>query len=254
MNKKVLITGGGSGIGRAIAEGFAELGSDIWVTDIDQLALNNCPSNWQKSQLDIADENAVSTLVQSVEKDWHQLDVLCSNAGIPGPTTPLEDISVEEWRRCLSVNLDGAFFLCKNTIPIMKRQRNGVILLTSSTAGLFGFTNRAPYVASKWGLHGLLKTLAIELGPFNIRVNALCPGSVEGTRLDLVLEREAAAKGVSLEEIRKAYRLSTSIPSSVTSSDVAAMAVFLASNGARRISGQTIAIDGNTEHPEPKFL
>lgn len=253
MNKKVLITGGGSGIGRAMGMAFAELGADIWVTDIDRVSLDSCPSDWQKDQLDSADEEGVAYVIKRLESEWNQLDVLCSNAGIPGPTAPLEEISVEEWRRCLSVNLDGTFILCKYAIPLMKRQQSGVILLTSSTAGLFGFTNRAPYVSSKWALNGLLKTLAIELGPFNIRVNAICPGSVEGSRLNLVLEREAKAKGVSLDEIRKAYDLSTSMPSFVTSSDIASTAVFLASDGACRISGQAIAVDGNTEHPEPKF-
>ena len=135
----------------------------------------------------------------------------------------------------------------------MKSQKSGVIILTSSTAGLYGFMHRAPYVSAKWGVIGLMKTLAIELGPFNIRANAICPGGVEGPRLDGVIEREAVAKGVRTEEIREAYAAGTSMRSLVSPTDVANMAVFLASDAARLISGQAIAVDGHTEHPEPKF-
>ena len=153
----------------------------------------------------------------------------------------------------MSVNLEGTFLFAKYAIPVMKGQRKGSVILTSSTAGLYGFMHRAPYVSSKWGVIGLMKTLAIELGPFNIRANAICPGGVDGDRLDRVIEREAAAKGVSAKEIREAYTTGTSMRSLVTADDIANMAVFLASDAAKLVSGQVIAVDGNTEHPEPKF-
>ena len=185
--------------------------------------------------------------------DWGELSVLCANAGIAGPTAPGEETSLTEWRRCVSVNLEGAFLFAKYAAPVMKSQKSGVIILTSSTAGLYGFMHRAPYVSAKWGVIGLMKTLAIELGPFNIRANAICPGGVEGDRLDRVIEREAAAKGVHVEEVREAYAAGTSMRRLVSPTDIANMAVFPASDAAQLVSGQAIAVDGHTEHPEPKF-
>ena len=192
-------------------------------------------------------------LFSKLHNEWGGLNVLCANAGIAGPTASVEETSLADWRRCVSVNLEGAFLFAKYAAPVMKSQKSGVIILTSSTAGLYGFMHRAPYVSAKWGVIGLMKTLAIELGPFNIRANAICPGGVEGDRLDRVIEREAAAKGVPAEEVREAYAAGTSMRHLVSATDIANMAVFLASDSAQLVSGQAIAVDGHTEHPEPKF-
>ena len=253
MVQKVLITAGATGIGRAMADSFSFQGSEVWVADVDKDALDTCPKEWRRDQLDVTDEKAISKLFSRLRADWGELNVLCANAGIAGPTASVEDTSLVEWRRCISVNLEGAFLFSKYAAPLMKSQKSGVIILTSSTAGLYGFMHRGPYVSAKWGVIGLMKTLAIELGPFNIRANAICPGSVDGPRLDGVIEREAVAKGVHAEEIREAYAASTSMRRLVSPADIANMAVFLASDSARLISGQAIAVDGHTEHPEPKF-
>ena len=125
-------------------------------------------------------------------------------------------------------------------------------MLTSSTAGLYGYPNRAPYAAAKWAVIGLMKTLAMELGPFGIRANAICPGSVEGPRMEGVLEREAAAKGMTRDQVYEGYASGTSMRSFVEARDVADMAVFLTSERARLVSGQVIAVDGHTENPDPK--
>ena len=197
MEQKVLITAGATGIGRAMADSFSSQGSEVWVADVDEVALDTCPKEWRRDQLDVTDEKAISKLFSQLHAEWGELNVLCANAGIAGPTAPVEETSLAEWRRCVSVNLEGAFLFAKYAAPVMKSQKSGVIILTSSTAGLYGFMHRAPYVSAKWGVIGLMKTLAIELGPFNIRANAICPGGgVEGDRLDRVIEREAAAKGV----------------------------------------------------------
>ena len=253
MAQKVLITAGATGIGRAMVDSFSSQGSEVWVADVDEVALDTCPKEWRRDQLDVTDEKAISKLFSQLLAEWGELNVLCANAGIAGPTAPVEETSLVEWRRCVSVNLEGAFLFSKYAAPLMKSQKSGVIILTSSTAGLYGFMHRAPYVSAKWGVIGLMKTLAIELGPFNIRANAICPGSVEGPRLDGVIEREAAAKGVRADEIREAYAAGTSMGRLVSPTDIANMAVFLASDAARLVSGQAIAVDGHTEHPEPKF-
>lgn len=253
MPQRVLITAGASGIGRAVAEAFAAEGAQVWVADIDEAALGTCPADWGRDALDVADESAVSDLMRRLAARWGGLDVLCANAGIAGPTAAVEHVDLAEWRRCLAVNLDGAFLFAKHVVPLMKAQRSGSIILTSSTSGLYGNTGRAPYCAAKWGINGLMKVLAMELGPFGIRVNSICPGAVEGPRMEAVLAREAALKGTTRDAIYRGYASGTSMRSFIEARDVAALALFLASDGARFVSGQMIAVDGHTENPDPKI-
>jgi len=251
--QRVLITAGASGIGRAMAEAFAATGARLWVTDRDAAALGTCPPDWRVAEADAASESDMRAVLAQVAADWQGLDVLCANAGIAGPTAKAEQVALDDWRACLAVNLDGAFLAAKHAIPLMKPQGAGTMILTSSTAGLFGYPNRAPYAAAKWGVIGLMKTLAMELGPFGIRVNAICPGAVEGPRMEGVLAREAAEKGTTRDALHAGYASGTSMRTWVTAADVAAMAVFLASPAAARVSGQAIAVDGHTENPDPKL-
>ncbi len=250
--QRVLITAGGSGIGRAIGEAFAALGASVWVVDSDATSLEECPASWVRSCLDVTDEKSVENLFVRLRAEWDGLDVLCANAGIAGPTAPLEEQPLEGFRRCLSVNLEGAFLFVRAAAPIMKAARAGAIIYTSSTAGLFGYPNRAPYAAAKWAINGLMKTTAMELGPYGIRANSICPGAVEGPRMEAVLRREAAAKNSTRDAVYRGYAAGTSMRSFVEAVDIANMAVFLASDAARFVSGQVIAVDGHTENPDPK--
>ncbi|MEM6408508.1 MAG: SDR family oxidoreductase [Pseudomonadota bacterium] len=249
---RVLITAGASGIGRAMGEAFAAEGAEVWVTDVDASALAEVPDGWRAAQVDASDEEAVAELFNEVEAAWGGLDVLCANAGIAGPTALVEHVVLEEFRRCIAVNLEGAFLAAKYATPMMKQAGSGAMILTSSTAGQYGFPNRAPYASAKWAVIGLMKTLAMELGPFGIRANAICPGAVEGARMQGVMEREAAAKGMTYEAIYEGYATGTSMGSLVRAEDIADMAVFLASPRARMVSGQVIAVDGHTVNPDPK--
>ena len=181
-----------------------------------------------------------------------RIDVLCANAGIARPTALIEDVALEDFRTCVSVNLEGAFIAAKHADPSMKAAGTGAIIITSSTAGIYGYPNRAPYAAAKWAMIGLMKTLAMELGPFGIRANAICPGAVEGSRIEGVLNREAKAKGMTRDQVYDGYAAGTSMRSFVEACDIANMAVFLGSDGARLVSGQVIAVDGHTENPDPK--
>jgi len=246
--KRVLITAGASGIGHAMGVGFEAAGFEVWVTDIDADALAACPKTWHCHQAGAADEDAM----QGVFAQMGAPDVLCANAGIAGPTALIEDVALADWRTCVSVNLEGAFVAAKHAAPLMKAAGQGAIIITSSTAGQYGYPNRAPYAAAKWAVIGLMKTLAMELGPFGIRANAICPGAVEGPRMEGVLAREAAAKGMSRDQVYHGYAGGTSMRSFVTGRDIANMAVFLSSDGARLVSGQVIAVDGHTENPDPK--
>ncbi|MEP4199030.1 MAG: SDR family oxidoreductase [Aliishimia sp.] len=247
--KSVLITAGASGIGRAMGDAFDAAGYSVWVTDVDQTALDACPGSWQTHLVDATDEVGMAGVIAQMG----QIDVLCANAGIAGPTALIEDVTLEDWRLCMSVNLEGAFLAIKHTAPLMKAAGRGSINVTSSTAGQYGYPNRAPYGAAKWAMIGLMKTTAMELGPFGVRANAICPGAVEGPRMEGVLEREATAKGMTRDEVYEGYAAGTSLKSFVSAQDIANMAVFLSSDGAQLVSGQVIAVDGHTVNPDPQI-
>jgi NAD(P)-dependent dehydrogenase (short-subunit alcohol dehydrogenase family) len=250
--QRVLITAGAAGIGRAMGEAFAAQGARVWVVDVDAAALAACPAAWRRDRIDVADEGAVAALFARLTAEWGGLDVLCANAGIAGPTARLEDMPLEGFRACVAVNLEGAFLFARAAAPLMKEAGSGVMLFTSSTAGIYGFPNRAPYAAAKWAINGLMKTVTMELGPYGVRANSICPGTVEGPRMERVLEREAALKGTTRDAIYAAYAGGTSLRRCVEAVDVANMAVFLASPAARFVTGQIIAVDGHTENPDPK--
>ncbi len=249
----VLITAGASGIGLTMAETFVENGFRVWVTDVDATALFSMPDDIMTTRVDASNETEVAALFDTIIDEWGSLDALCANAGIAGPTAAIEDVKLEDWRQCVSVNLEGAFLAAKYAAPIMKAQKSGSIIFTSSTAGLFGYPNRAPYSAAKWAVIGLMKTVAMELGPYGIRANAVCPGAVEGPRMEGVLEREATAKDMTRDEVYAGYASGTSMRSWVTAKDIANTTYFLASEAARLVSGQVIAVDGHTVNPDPKL-
>ncbi len=249
---RVLVTAGASGIGRAMGEAFAAAGARVWVADLDREALAACPEAWQRCPTDASDEVGMAALFEEIGAVWGGLDVLCANAGIAGPTAPVEAVALADWRACVAVNLEGAFLAAKHAAPLMKAQGWGAMVFTTSTAGLFGYPNRAPYCAAKWGVIGLMKTCAMELGPHGIRANAIAPGAVEGPRMEGVLARQAAMTGTTRDALYEGYASGSSMKCWVTAEDIAAMAVFLASPAAARVSGQVIAVDGHTENPNPK--
>ncbi|WP_233245781.1 SDR family oxidoreductase [Marinicauda salina] len=245
-----LVTAGASGVGRAAAEAYRKAGWSVHVCDIDESAVAAFGGDAQGASAtvaDVSDPDAASGVIEEVIDRYGRLDVLVNNAGIAGPAAPIEEIDVESWRRTVDVNLNGAFYFARMAAPIMKTARRGAIINIASTAALFGFPLRAAYASSKWAIIGLTKTLAMELGPYGVRVNALCPGSVEGPRIEAVMQREAAARGVSIEEVRRTYEGQISMQKFIRAEDVAEMCVFLSSDAGARISGQSIAIDGHTE-------
>lgn len=252
-DSRVLITAGASGIGRAIGNAFAAAGWSVWVTDIDHSALATCPKDWRTDLIDVSDEAAMTDLFRRLMLEWGGLEALCANAGIAGETALVENQAIQPFRRCLEINLIGAMLAVQGALPIMKAAGRGCILFTGSTSGVHGTPYRSPYVASKWAINGLMKTVAMEAGPHGIRANVLAPGCVEGPRIDAVIEREALAKGASPEQVRQAYLAGTSLRSFASPEDVADMALFLASSAGKRISGQVIVIDGHTENPDPKL-
>jgi NAD(P)-dependent dehydrogenase (short-subunit alcohol dehydrogenase family) len=248
--KRVLITAGAAGIGRAMAERFRDAGGRVAVCDVDPAACADMAAanpDILVRRVDVTDEAEVDGFFDEVLVGFDGLDVVAANAGIGGPAGAVEDITLEGWKATLAVNLDGAFLTARRAAPVLKAEGAGLLLLTSSTAGLFGYPYRSPYAVAKWGVIGLMKTLAMELGPHGIRVNALCPGAVEGPRMDRVVAAEAKARGMSEEAVRNLYVKGVSMKTWVTADEIADTALFLASDLGAKISGQAMAVDGHTE-------
>ncbi|WP_420395326.1 SDR family oxidoreductase [Nioella sp.] len=250
QGKRVLITAGAAGIGRVMAESFKAKGARVAVCDVDEAAcaaMAAANPDILTRVVNVTDMDQVDGFFDEALEALGGLDVAAANAGIGGPAAPVEDMPFDGWKETLAVNLDGAFLVARRAAPVMKAQKSGLLLLTSSTSGLFGHPFRSPYAAAKWGIIGLTKTWAMELGPYNIRVNALCPGAVEGPRMDRVVANEAKARGVSEDEVRRSYVQCVSMKTWVTAQDIANMALFLASDMGNKVSGQAMAVDGHTE-------
>lgn len=250
VDKRVLITAGGAGIGRAIAGAFLAAGARVHVCDIDAEALADARDQWPElgtTRADVADPEQVDRLFDDALARLGGLDFMINNAGIAGPTAAVEDCDLEGWRRTLAVNLDGTFYCARRAVPALKAAGGGAIVNMSSSAGLFGYALRSPYVAAKWAIIGFTKTLAMELGPFGIRANAICPGPVTGPRMDRVIAAQAAARGVPEEQIRDNYTRNVSLRTFIDAEDIANAALFLCSPAGAKISGQAFPVDGHTE-------
>ena len=236
---RALVTGGGSGIGAAIADRLREGGAAVLVVDAD-------PKTSPDVVADVADTAAVDGLFGEVVARLGGLDVLVNTVGVAGPTAPVDDMDPEAFDSCVRINLGSMFRCTRLAVPLL-RERPGSIVNISSSAGIFGYPLRSPYAAAKWAVVGLTKTWAMELGSDGIRVNAICPGSVGGSRMDGVIGREAAALGVQPAAVRSAYESQVSMGSFVDARDIAEAAAFLSSPAARFISGQVLGVDGHTE-------
>lgn len=248
MAQRVAITAAASGIGLEVARAFRNCGADVYVCDVDAAAVEEVHREEMSAVVvDVADSAAVDRWLDDVLATAGGLDVLVNNAGIAGPTGAIEEVDLADWERCIAVGLTSHYRSCRRVVPAMKAARSGAIINISSTAGLYGIGFRAPYVAAKWGVIGLTKTLAIELGRYGVRANAVCPGSVDGRRMRTVIDREAAARGRSSEAVQEEYAAGQSINRFVLPTEIADLCVFLGSDAARMISGQAIAVDGHSE-------
>ena len=248
---RVLVTAGGGGIGRTIAESFAAFGAKVHVTDVVESTLVNTIDTVPGLTGTVGDASNfedVNRVLKDVSARLGGLDVLINNAGIAGPTGRVDTLSALEVDRTIDVNLKSQFYFLERCMPLLAAsKRNPSIIGMSSVAGRLGYGFRTPYSATKWAIVGLVKSLAIELGPLGIRANAILPGAVQGERMDRVIAARAAATGLTFEEMRDEYLRKISLRRMVETKDVANLALFLASDLARNISGQVISVDGNTE-------
>lgn len=246
----VMITGAASGIGRCTAERFLARGDQVHICDVSAdlvgAFLEANPSA-TGSVADIGHRDDVDRVFAEFAQHHEHLDVLVNNAGIAGPSAPIDTHDEDGWDQCIRVNLSGTFYMTRRAVPFLRKSGGGAIINISSTAALHGYPLRSAYAASKWAMMGLMKTWAMELGPEGIRVNAVCPTSVEGPRIDAVIAREAEQRGLSIDKVREVYLRQTSMRSFVSPDEVADTILFLASDAARKISGQSISVDGHTE-------
>lgn len=249
---RVLVTAGASGIGAAIARAFHEAGARVHVCDIDRSALDRLSAEIPAigtSMADASQASDVDRVFDDVQASLGGLDVLVNNVGIAGPTGPVEELGREDWERTVAVNLNSHFYFARRAVPLLEQSgANPCVLMMGSVAGRLGYAFRTPYAATKWAIVGFMKSLAIELGPRGVRVNAILPGVVEGPRMDSVIQARASATGVPFETMRQEYLDKISLRRMVTTSDVAAMTIFLSSPAARNVTGQAISVDGNVEY------
>ena len=246
MNQKVIVTAGASGIGREIARAFAGNGDKVYVCDIDATLAQELPGVITKV-CDIGNPQDIAQMVAFGAEALGGFDVLVNNAGIAGPTAPVGEYDPVAWEQVVQINLNGTFHVTRLIIPYLKKSAAGVIINMSSVAGRFGYENRSAYATTKWGIVGFTKTLSIELGPYGIRANAILPGAVAGPRIEKVFEGRAQASGRSLEEIKQEAMASQSIKRLVDPKDIAALALFLASDSGKSISGQILPIDNDMQ-------
>jgi len=248
---RVLVTGGAAGIGAAIARAFDEAGARVFVCDVDPAALDAVSKDIPGVRAAVADvsrKEDAAAVVASCAEAFGGLDVLVNNAGIAGPTGRVEEIDPDGWDRTIATNLNSQFYFLRQAVPVLKASPNGSIIAMSSVAGRLGYPFRTPYASTKWAIVGLMKSLAIELGPDNVRVNAILPGLVAGPRIDRVIDARAKALGVSFDDMRKTYLEKVSLRRMVTTTDIAAIALFLCSPAASNITAQAISVDGNMEY------
>ena len=250
MPQRVLITAGAAGIGREFARAFAATGAKIYICDIDEASLaalaKEIPGLTAK-RCDMSKRAEIERMVPEAIAALGGLDVLINNAGVSGMTLPVEKYPPEDWDKVVAINLTSMFDVTRLAIPALKQSKAGCIINLSSIAGRFGIINRSPYSATKWGVIGLTKTLAMELGEWGIRVNAIAPGAVEGDRLVRVFQGRSQISGKSMAEVKAQAMAEQSIKETVDPKDIAQLAVFLASPAGKSISGQVVPIDNDRQ-------
>ena len=251
LNDRVaVVTGGGRGLGRVIALRFAAEGAAVAVMGtgrehVEATAREIVAAGGRSLAVvaDVADERDVTRMVQSTLGEFGRLDILVNNAGIAGPTAAVTDARCDEWERTLAVNLTGAFLCAKHAIPHLGAHGNGRIINITSVAGLIGYAMRSAYAASKWGMIGLTRSLALELGEAGVTVNAIAPGSVRGERISNVVRDRAASLGKSIAEIEdEFYVRPTALKRMLDPEEIAGASLFLASDEARGITGETLGV------------
>ena len=247
---RVVVTAGAAGLGRTMAGAFLACGARVLVCDVDGAALSDVARahpGLATATADVADPQAVAALFAAARRELGGLDVLVNNAGIAGPTARVEEVAPAELARTMAVNVEGQFHCARHAVPLLRAAGGGVILNLGSVAGRLGFAMRSPYAASKWAVVGFTRSLAVELGEENIRVNAILPGHVDSERFRRVVATKAQATGQTFDAVRAQFLAPVSLKRNVAAEDVANMALFLASPFGASITGQAVSVCGDVQ-------
>jgi NAD(P)-dependent dehydrogenase (short-subunit alcohol dehydrogenase family) len=243
--KVSIVTGGGTGIGKAIARALAAAGSAVTVIGPDLEFIDAVADEIGGMAVlgDVSREEDVAALMRACDEKHGRLDVLVNNAGITGPVSNVEDLDIKDWDQTLAVNARGVVLCIKHAVPLLKRQ-GGSIVNMSSLMGVRGYPMRSPYAASKFAVVAITQSVAQEIGPLGIRVNAICPGAVNGELMERVIASRAAKEGRPPEEIIKVnYTDVAALRKWVEPEEIANVAVFLASDAASAVTGELIKVD-----------
>ncbi len=253
MEKKVVVTGAGDSVGRLIAEQYLAQGAKVHICDIREDVLNEtlkANPGMHGTVTNVGKEADVDILFNEAFGWMDHVNILVNMVGIAGPSAPTEEITCEQWRESIDVNLNGMFYCVRKVIPQMKKNREGSIVNFSSASTRTCIPNRSPYIVSKYGVEGLTRNLARELGPFNIRCNAILPGGINNERVNIIFNRIAKSQNKTVEKVKKEALGFTSMRSLIELEELANMVLFLTSEKAPHITGQLIGVDGNQEWEE----
>lgn len=244
--KLAIVTGGGSGIGEATARVFADAGATVVVSGrrIEPLRRVAEDIGGHAIACDVSDQEHVKAMFDEAVKITGRVDVLLNNAGGPGPIAPVAEVDMADWIGCMNINLVGAMYCLQEAARIMGAQMSGSIINMSSLMGIQGYPMRSAYVASKFALIGITETMARELGPKNVRVNALMPGAVSGENMDRILKRRSEAEGRPVEDIeRENYTDVAALKRWVSPEEVGRAALYYASDLSSAITGDKMKVD-----------
>jgi NAD(P)-dependent dehydrogenase (short-subunit alcohol dehydrogenase family) len=249
-DKVAIITGGGYGIGKQIALKYGAAGAKIAIAARSLDPMKQTCAELEKLgaraiaiQTDVAKEAGCAHMAEETIKAFGRIDILVNNAGIAGPTKRITDMSLAEWQEVIDIDLTGAWLAARAVIPQMDKNRSGNILMISSGAGRRGYPLRSPYAAAKWAMIGLTQTLAGEWGQRGIRVNCICPGAIEGERIERVIRARAESLKQPYEVVKAGFVAQSALQRMATEEEVARAALFLVTESSTGVTGQTINVD-----------
>jgi NAD(P)-dependent dehydrogenase (short-subunit alcohol dehydrogenase family) len=249
-DKVAIITGGGYGIGKQIALLYGKAGAKIVIAARSVEPMKQTCAELERAgtravqvPTDVSKEADCAKMVDETMKAFGRVDILVNNAGISGPTKRITEMSLAEWQETLDIDLTGTWLATRAALPVMDKQRSGIILNISSGAGRRGYPMRSPYAAAKWAMIGLTQTIAGEWGQRGIRCNCICPGAIEGDRIERVMRARAEALKQPYEQIRGAFLSQAAMNRMATEEEVARVALFLATDISAGMTGQTLNVD-----------
>lgn len=252
QDRVAIVTGAAKGMGSAISAALASEGAHLVLAARESGPLEALAATLGRPgrrcvvvPTDVADARAAEALAQRTLEAFGRIDILVNAAGVIGPIeTPLHQIAPADWDHVLGVNLRGVFLCCRAVVPTMIDRRHGKIINIAGTSGLRGYRFRAAYSSSKWAVRGLTRTLALEVGPYGVNVNAICPGVVEGDRMTTIINQKARVRGWTPTQVVDEYVGEMALRRFTRDEDIAHAVVFLASEESRQITGHELIVDG----------